>query len=38
MSQPKVFVIHENAEWLPPLREAFAALGTPYEEWLWVAW
>lgn len=33
MSQPKVFVIHENAEWLPPLREAFAKLGTPYEEW-----
>jgi hypothetical protein len=24
MPQPKVFVIHENDEWLPPLREAFA--------------
>ena len=33
MRQPKVFVIHENAEWLPPLRQSFAALGTPYEEW-----
>lgn len=32
--QPKVYVIHENAEWLPPLRTAFEELGTPYEEWL----
>lgn len=31
---PKVYVIHENPEWLPPLREAFEALKTPYEEWL----
>ncbi len=33
-SFPKVYVIHENASWLPPLREAFLALNTPYEEWL----
>ena len=32
--QAKVFVIHENSEWLPPLRSAFDELGTPYEEWL----
>lgn len=31
---PKVYVIHENEEWLAPLRDGFAAFGTPYEEWL----
>lgn len=31
--EPKVFVIHENDEWLEPLRAAFKALGTPFEEW-----
>lgn len=30
---PKVYVIHENEPWVVPLRAAFAALGTPYEEW-----
>lgn len=29
----KVYVIHENDEWLPPLRAAFDELGTPFEEW-----
>ena len=29
----KIYVLHENAAWLPPLRQAFAALGLPYEEW-----
>jgi hypothetical protein len=29
----KVNVIHENDAWVVPLREAFAELGTPYEEW-----
>jgi hypothetical protein len=33
MSNPGIFVIHENDEWLPPLRQAFEALGAPYEEW-----
>ena len=33
MPKPSIFVIHENDEWLPPLRQAFEALGTPYEEW-----
>ncbi|MBX6373019.1 MAG: alpha-L-glutamate ligase [Acetobacteraceae bacterium] len=29
----KVYVIHENDAWVEPLRRAFAALGTPHEEW-----
>jgi len=29
----KVHVIHENDAWVEPLRTAFAALGTPVEEW-----
>jgi len=29
----KVHVIHENAAWLPPLRDALDDLGTPYAEW-----
>ncbi|MCC6664160.1 MAG: alpha-L-glutamate ligase [Polyangiaceae bacterium] len=29
----KVYVIHENSEWVVPLRAAFAELGTPFEEW-----
>ena len=32
--QQKVYVIHENDEWLPPLRAAFEKLKIPYEEWL----
>lgn len=29
----KIYVIHENETWLIPLREAFARLELPYEEW-----
>jgi hypothetical protein len=29
----KVHVLHENGVWVEPLRAAFDALGTPYEEW-----
>ena len=29
----KIYVLHENEAWLPPLRHAFAALGLPFEEW-----
>jgi len=29
----KVYVLHENDEWLPPFRDAFAADGVPFEEW-----
>jgi hypothetical protein len=30
---PAVYVIHENDEWVVPLREAFAELDIPYVEW-----
>lgn len=33
-NQQKIYVIHENEEWLPPLRAALDKLGMPYEEWL----
>jgi len=33
-AQPKVYVIHENAEWWPPLAAAFEAQGVPAEQWL----
>jgi len=29
----KIYVLHENAAWLPPLRQALTALGLPHEEW-----
>ena len=29
MPNPRIFVIHENDEWLPPLRLAFEALDAP---------
>ena len=29
----RVYVIHENSNWLIPLRQAFAELDVPYEEW-----
>jgi hypothetical protein len=32
--QPRVYVIHENPEWFPPLRAAFEAEGVPVEELL----
>ena len=31
---PRVFVMHENPEWLPPLAAAFSAEGVPMQEWL----
>jgi hypothetical protein len=33
VSQPAVYVIHENNEWVEPLRRAFEAQGIPYAEW-----
>ncbi|MCS5732949.1 ATP-grasp domain-containing protein [Herbiconiux daphne] len=33
-ASPRVFVIHENPEWLPPLEAAFAAEGVPLEQLL----
>lgn len=29
----KIYVIHENEDWLIPLRAAFKKLNIPYEEW-----
>ncbi|MGP3534564.1 ATP-grasp domain-containing protein [Microbacterium sp. RD1] len=34
MTDPRVYVIHENAEWFPPFAAAFDAEGVPAEEWL----
>ncbi|UQN15302.1 ATP-grasp domain-containing protein [Gulosibacter sp. ACHW.36C] len=31
-AEPAVYVLHENEDWLPPLREAFAAPGVPLRE------
>lgn len=31
---PKVHVLHENPEWLPPFAAAFDAAGVDWEEWL----
>lgn len=30
---PTIHVIHENSEWVVPLRSAFAELNLPFEEW-----
>ena len=29
----KIYVIHENDEWLIPLRKSFKKINAPYEEW-----
>lgn len=33
MSDPAVYVIHENDEWVEPLHRAFKEQGTPHVEW-----
>ena len=33
MEEKKIYVIHENDEWVVPLREGFAHWGLPHEEW-----
>lgn len=30
---PKIYIIHENSEWVAPLYRALDELGLPYEEW-----
>lgn len=30
----KVYVLHENPDWYPPIASAFDALGVPHEPWL----
>ena len=32
-NEPKVFILHENREWILPLIDGLEKLGTPYEEW-----
>ena len=32
-SKPKVYILHENKEWILPLIEALEGLQTPFEEW-----
>lgn len=34
MSEPRVYVIHENPDWLPPVAEALSAAGVPWAPWL----
>ena len=29
----KIYVIHENDEWLIPLRKSFKKINAPFEEW-----
>lgn len=33
MSEPKIYVLHENAAWVEPLRAAFAERDLPFAEW-----
>jgi Carbamoyl-phosphate synthase L chain, ATP binding domain len=32
-TQPHIFVLHENAPWVEPLRREFAAIDAPFSEW-----
>ena len=29
----KIYIIHENDEWLIPLRNSFKKINAPFEEW-----
>ncbi|WP_378146207.1 RimK family alpha-L-glutamate ligase [Cnuibacter sp. UC19_7] len=33
MAEPRIHILHENDDWLPPLRAALESAGVPYEEW-----
>jgi hypothetical protein len=33
LTQPHIFVLHENAPWVEPLRREFAAIDAPFSEW-----
>ena len=33
MTMSRITILHENDDWLPPFRAAFAAAGLPYQEW-----
>lgn len=32
-SAPRIFVLHENEDWVAPLRREFTAAGAPFTEW-----
>jgi len=34
MSQPKIYVLHENPLWFGPLRDALDRIDVPYEDWM----
>ena len=33
LTQPHIFVLHENAPWVEPLRREFGAIDAPFSEW-----
>jgi hypothetical protein len=33
ITNPQIYIIHENDLWVEPLREAFEEIGTPFQEW-----
>jgi len=33
-ASPKVYVLHENPEWIAPFADAFSDAGLPWEEWV----
>ena len=33
LTQPRIFVLHENSPWVEPLRRELAALDAPFSEW-----
>lgn len=33
LADPRIIVLHENEEWVVPLKTAFEELNLPYEEW-----
>src|SRR5262245_8246520 len=33
VTQPRIFVVHENAPWVEPLRRELAAIDAPFSEW-----
>jgi len=33
LTEPRIFVLHENMPWVEPLRREFAAIEAPFSEW-----
>ena len=33
LTQPRIFVLHENSPWVEPLRRELAAIDAPFSEW-----